>query len=940
MKRFIYILLAAGIVQGAEARNITSAEAEEIAAGFMSGKAIGMQKLRKVRAADSATENASPFYIYNREGGGYVIVSGDDRFGEILAYSYSGEIDMQAAPDGLADMLGMYAAAYEALPDSETPVGVPVMKTPIAVVEPLLGKIEWGQDAPFNSLTPVSSGTTHFYTGCVACAATQIMRYYSWPTRGTGSKTYTDPLSKNTLTADFGSTDYLWNSMPAKVPTLVSDQQTEAYSTLAAHFGVAVEMQYEASGSGTYDMLVPFALRSYFGYDAGVRGHVREYYSTSEWMSMIKDELSQGRPVFYGGTSDRGTGGHAFVLDGYDSEGFVHVNWGWYGNSNGYFRINHLDPSSLGEGGGAGGYNLSQDMVTGIRPAQDGSARDYAIYGESRLSVDGPFDGSYTMMSFLGNIDVEPFSGRVEGALVKDGEVVAVLGGDNVSLAGFSKGHSGSQLLTIRNVASTIAGVADGEYDICLAYKGEGDTKWNILRHSNGLPSRHVVTVSAGKITLGEKHVPYPAVVQHSAIAADGDIYAGGYGRATMTIENLTGDYDISEITMRLSGIDDASAVFDSNVTVHVYNQSVENIDVTFPVSADITPGKYRLEGLIKADGKEYPFDLNGFAAAEVNVLAAPAEPVVRLVETPIWQVNNSTAAVADRLAQGEYVYITGVFRNAGTPGKAKILARLTNTATGQVSPLIMAEATFSGDRTVSVTFARQVPHDPGEYAVDFVQVADDCGQTPVKTTAEPLVITVDPSDAIVADVTKFEFPDRIAKSERVAFTLEATGRQTVTNTLYLRVRQLTNTKGEIVTMKSGTKFVAGEPVTVSGNYRPGSSIEDGIYMVIAEAGPSSTKTNPLGNHALYAKTIAIGDVTSVEEIEIAKSTVAIWLEGRQLRVVAADGNELKSVDIHTAAGTLIAHNTYDLSSLTPGIYIVSATLANGSRTTAKIAVR
>ena len=106
--------------------------------------------------------------------------------------------------------------------------------------------------------------------------------------------------------------------------------------------------------------------------------------------------FSEGRPVFYGGTSDKGTGGHAFVLDGYDSQDFVHVNWGWYGNSNGYFRINHLDPSSLGEGGGAGGYNLSQDMVTGIRPAREGSVREHALYGESRLSVDGPFNDSTT----------------------------------------------------------------------------------------------------------------------------------------------------------------------------------------------------------------------------------------------------------------------------------------------------------------------------------------------------------------------------------------------------------------------------------------------------------------------------------------------------------------------------------------------------------------
>ena len=31
--------------------------------------------------------------------------------------------------------------------------------------------------------------------------------------------------------------------------------------------------------------------------------------------------------------------GHNFVIDGYDENGLVHVNWGWYGQENGYFDI-------------------------------------------------------------------------------------------------------------------------------------------------------------------------------------------------------------------------------------------------------------------------------------------------------------------------------------------------------------------------------------------------------------------------------------------------------------------------------------------------------------------------------------------------------------------------------------------------------------------------
>lgn len=319
MKKLFYLLAAISLTAGADAKTITPSQAEDIAAGFIKGKAVNAPRLKKVPGNTTDKNVSLPYYIYNYDGGGFIIVSGDDRFGEILAYSHSGALDPVSAPEGLTDLLGMYTTAYKALPSEGEPAGKASVNTPSPVIAPLLGdNITWGQDEPFNTMTPVYSGTKHFYTGCVACAATQIMRFHSYPAKGTGSKTYTDPLSKNTLTADFANTEYKWDLMPGKVPQQVSAQQTLAYSTLAAHFGIAVEMQYEEAGSGAYDMLVPYALRTYFGYDAGVRGHLRDYYSTSEWMALIKEELSEGRPVFYGGTSDKGTCGHAFVLDGYD----------------------------------------------------------------------------------------------------------------------------------------------------------------------------------------------------------------------------------------------------------------------------------------------------------------------------------------------------------------------------------------------------------------------------------------------------------------------------------------------------------------------------------------------------------------------------------------------------------------------------------------------
>lgn len=109
--------------------------------------------------------------------------------------------------------------------------------------------------------------------------------------------------------------------------------------------------------------------------------------------------------------------------------------------------------------------------------------------------------------------------------------------------------------------------------------------------------------------------------------------------------------------------------------------------------------------------------------------------------------------------------------------------------------------------------------------------------------------------------------------------------------------------------------------------------------MVIVETG-SSSKSTPLGNHALYANTVAIGEVSGIDAIEAAETCAAIWLEGKQLRVVPADGQTVSSVEICTIAGQTIARDRYDLSYMPSGIYIVSATLSNGARAVAKIALK
>ena len=78
-------------------------------------------------------------------------------------------------------------------------------------------------------------------------------------------------------------------------------------------------------------------------------------------MSMVFGELSNMCPIYYAGADNAGEGGHAFVIDGYDADGLVHVNWGWYGRFGGYYNIDLLNPRIYH-------FSIQQEMITGIVP--------------------------------------------------------------------------------------------------------------------------------------------------------------------------------------------------------------------------------------------------------------------------------------------------------------------------------------------------------------------------------------------------------------------------------------------------------------------------------------------------------------------------------------------------------------------------------------------
>jgi photosystem II stability/assembly factor-like uncharacterized protein len=306
------------------------------------------------------------YYIFNFNPGGFVIVAADDASIPILGYSDEGAIQGEVTNPATKEWLEgysheIYKIVTNGLSNSETlkkwnALSAGNFNKSVQDVSPLL-TTTWDQGCYYNALCPYDPAgqCDHVYTGCVATAMAQIMKYHNFPPQGVGSHSYIDPTYGYQY-ADFGNTYYNWSSMPNNVGS-----SNTPVATLMYHSGVSVDMQYSVSGSGAFSEDVPYALMNYFNYTPNIIiKYKSDFQRKEDFENLIITDLNQQLPVYYSGSNP--TEGHAFVCDGFrSSDSTFHFNWGWSGSYNGWFVIGNLNP---------GGYSFNEDnaIVIHIKP--------------------------------------------------------------------------------------------------------------------------------------------------------------------------------------------------------------------------------------------------------------------------------------------------------------------------------------------------------------------------------------------------------------------------------------------------------------------------------------------------------------------------------------------------------------------------------------------
>lgn len=226
-------------------------------------------------------------------------------------------------------------------------------------IAPLL-KTKWGQHGPFNFLCP-EINNRNTLTGCVTTAFAQIMNYWKHPSSGEGSVQYPEEFGGQWL--DLSQSKYDWENCLDDYTMGSTDAEDLAVATLMRDVSVAIESSFSLSGTGGNCFKATSALAKHFGYSPKITGVMRDKQSPKEWNDIIRKSLEEGCPVLYTG------GAHAFVCDGMDEQGLLHINWGWNGWMDGYYDMNILSPETgaIG-GGGAETFHTFQTIIAGLHP--------------------------------------------------------------------------------------------------------------------------------------------------------------------------------------------------------------------------------------------------------------------------------------------------------------------------------------------------------------------------------------------------------------------------------------------------------------------------------------------------------------------------------------------------------------------------------------------
>ena len=555
-------------------------------------------------AVRGAVDGEAPAYhlFVGKDEQRFVIVSGESRLNEVVGYGRLTTGNAASLPPQVHALLQQYTETVRQVRAGQAPAAT-APKNLRRYVEPLIDA-QWGQSYPYNSKTPRVGGKPT-YTGCVATAAAQFLYFYKWPlqrpslyVRSEGDEADTSPT-------------YLWDLMKGTREQMNSTRAAAAVGRLLLDVGKAIRITFGTQASPSNIEYTLDALQNDFGYTTRLLH--RDRMKADEFREAIMQEISDGYPVMMCG------GVHAFVYDGYDRRGFVHANFGWDGQGDGYYDINTITTPLPGPFMGNGQFWENQvalmahpkngkypDFPTPLRVL--GARKNTAFEFEPREGQRTTrFAAKITAGSYNSiNGEFGRFSGQV-GFAVNDAE------GRTVKLVPFRYDNTlWSSIFTTWNLEMgdiDLSDVPDGHYllvPVCrelVARNPDTYKPWYPIRYAN----RMKLAVAGGKLTV-EDEIAGGAL----SVCRDPELlfpaYAGSGDPAllTFTVRNPNVDEMHGNLKMTFTPVNGGAeyvAPFRPSSIVSFRRLADTQVAVDFPTNYsdntgnhEMKPGRYKLK--------------------------------------------------------------------------------------------------------------------------------------------------------------------------------------------------------------------------------------------------------------------------------------------------------------------------------------------------------
>jgi len=327
----------------------------------------------------SNSENVQLFYVINLSPQGYIIVSGNTDLPPVIAYSFTNNYSDKSIKNNVLeeiltadielrlkniskipeDFINKRNMLWKEFSDKnyQQNLNRSFQQWPPEGSTPTGGWLEdnWTQNAPYNNFCPIDNVTgNRSIAGCPAVAMAQILNFL-----------------KTTQNTTFDDTDDYYHNYSGRQYWIDNDCHTydfpsfpemNAYlETLEYHFqnqipltdddkavinfacGVAMHQVYTSTISGTFGVS-----QAFMGYE---KFNFSEIELLDENSPDLYEKLSQNMmdafPAHLAVIDPPHTMGHNIVVDGYNTDDYYHINFGWGGSYNGWYLIPDEIPYGL-----------------------------------------------------------------------------------------------------------------------------------------------------------------------------------------------------------------------------------------------------------------------------------------------------------------------------------------------------------------------------------------------------------------------------------------------------------------------------------------------------------------------------------------------------------------------------------------------------------------